>query len=205
MSLAVRAYSSCAQTRHSTGRCDVACPPAASRSCAATARLNDSLTDRSLRHRRWTTRCSAPSRWRSRSIAAAAPRVYGRNALRACAVLPAELGRDHEVLRIGARRLCEQLIRDVGAVIPGGIEDPHAKFECSPQNTSRLRHVRWRPVHAGAGQAHRAVAQYEARVVPTSSRRPLRGTTAPESIPNIFKHMLEKIASGRASTDGHGK
>src|SRR6478736_8103187 len=98
---------------------------------AATARRNGSLTDRSLLHRRWTIEiASAPSRRRSRSIPSAQPLgcVRGHQAT-AVIVLPAELGRDHEVVRVGAGRLREQLAADVWSVVPGRIEYPHSELE----------------------------------------------------------------------------
>ena len=74
-------------------------------------------------------------------------------------VLPAELGCDHDALRTGADRLREQLVRNVRAVVPGGVEDPHAELERSAQDAAGFGDVRRRAEHAGPGQAHRAVAQ----------------------------------------------
>src|SRR6185295_9901296 len=73
--------------------------------------------------------------------------------------VPAELGRDDDVVRAGAYRVCEKLVRNVGAVVPSGVEDSDAELESSAQDTAGPGQIRRRTEDAGAGQAHGAVAQ----------------------------------------------
>jgi hypothetical protein len=116
-------------------------------------------------------------------------------------VLPAELGRNHEVLRIGARRLCEQLVRDVGTVVPGRVEYPDPELERPPKHTSSLIGVRRRPEHAGTRQAHRSIADTGHACADQFEKTAARNGRAGIHT-DVFNHMLEKVASGGAAGPG---
>ena len=68
----------------------------------------------------------------------------------------AELGDDHQVLRVGVQRLADQLVGHVRPVVLGRVDVVDAQFDSSPQDPDRLVVVtRWAH-HPRAGKLHRA-------------------------------------------------
>jgi hypothetical protein len=68
------------------------------------------------------------------------------------------LGDDHQVIRIGMKRLLDNLIGYVRAEKIAGIDMVHARGNGLSQNGNRLVPIPWWPPHLRTGKLHRAVA-----------------------------------------------
>src|SRR5450432_3195620 len=68
------------------------------------------------------------------------------------------LGHDHKVIRIGMKRLLDDLIGHMRTVIVASIDMIDADGNCLSQNSNRTVNItRWSE-HSGTGKLHRAIA-----------------------------------------------
>jgi hypothetical protein len=75
-----------------------------------------------------------------------------------------ELGDEDQVVGVGAERGGQDLVRDVLAVVPSGVDDPDPELDRPLADRQRQLPIRRRPPHARPRQAHRseAHARYDA-------------------------------------------
>src|SRR5262245_19889737 len=69
-----------------------------------------------------------------------------------------DLGDDHQVIRIGVKRLLNDLIGYMGTVIVAGIDMIHAGCYRFSQNSNRTAHIARRSPHLRTGKLHCAIA-----------------------------------------------
>ena len=70
----------------------------------------------------------------------------------------ADLGHDHQVVRIGVQRLADQLVGDVGAIEIAGVDVIDPAGDRLAQHGERRGAILRRPEYAGPGELHRAIA-----------------------------------------------
>ena len=66
------------------------------------------------------------------------------------------LGGDDQTLRVGVKRLRDELLADIGPVGVGGIDEVHAELHGALQNTLRFFAILGRAPDTVTGKAHRA-------------------------------------------------
>ena len=72
--------------------------------------------------------------------------------------IPADLAHEDEVLGIGVQRGVDQLVRDVGPVVLGGVDVVDAQLDGPAQDGERRLPVAWWTPDARTGELHRAEA-----------------------------------------------
>jgi hypothetical protein len=77
----------------------------------------------------------------------------------------AALGRDHQAVGVGMKRLGDQLLADIGPVGVGGVDQVDAELDCAPQHGDRFVVVVRRSPDTVAGDPHRPVTEAPDREV----------------------------------------
>ena len=70
----------------------------------------------------------------------------------------ADLGHDHKVIGIGMKRLANELVGDVRAIVIAGVDVVHAPRDRLAKHAEGRVSILWRAEHAWSGQLHRPVA-----------------------------------------------
>src|SRR5580704_10991456 len=70
----------------------------------------------------------------------------------------ADLGDDHEVIRVWMKRLLDELIGHMRTVVVAGIDVVHTRRYSLSQNSDRTVHITRRSPHLRTSKLHRAIA-----------------------------------------------
>ncbi|MDT5245516.1 MAG: hypothetical protein QOD36_2892, partial [Mycobacterium sp.] len=68
--------------------------------------------------------------------------------------LQAALGRDDQIVRIGMKRLGDEVLGNVGTVGDGGVDEVHAELDGATQHANAFVTVSGRAPYTVAGDAH---------------------------------------------------
>src|SRR4051794_34246882 len=73
--------------------------------------------------------------------------------------LATELGGDHQIARVRVKGLEDEAVRDMGTVVPSGIDEVDAEVHRAAEEPLRALGIVGLPPHVFAGEAHGSVAE----------------------------------------------